>query len=166
MGQLELIVFDLDFTLWDCGGLWVDCTDFPFRKDSSGRIEDGSGRHLRLFEDVGDILDVVDHMDIPMALASRTEQPAWARNLLDLMGIRSRFAFEEIYPGSKVAHFQKLKIDSGVSFENMLFFDDENRNIVEVGDLGVNSVLVPNGLNSGLFEKGFENARIRQRPFE
>jgi magnesium-dependent phosphatase 1 len=61
-------------------------------------IVDSDGRILRLYEDVPEILDEIDHLGIPMALASRTEQPAWAQNLLELMEIRERFAYEEIYP--------------------------------------------------------------------
>lgn len=158
MAGVELIVFDLDFTLWDCGGLWVDCTDYPFRTDRNGKIIDRSGRHLRLFEEVPGILDEADRMGVPMALASRTEQPGWARSLLDLLGIRDRFTYEEIYPGSKVAHFQKLKCDSGVDFRQMLFFDDENRNIVEVGDLGVNAIGVPRGIDRRLFDAGLKSS--------
>lgn len=154
MEKPGLIVFDLDFTLWDCGGLWVDCTDYPFRKEKGGRILDRSGRHLRLFEDVPEILDEIDRMGIPMALASRTEQPRWARALLELLGIRTRFAFEEIYPGSKVSHFNRLRADSGLAYREMLFFDDEHRNIVEVGKLGVESISVGRGVNRQVFSEG------------
>ena len=71
------------------------------------------------------ILDWCDgrQIPIPMALASRTEQPTWARELIDLLEIQHRFAFAEIYPTSKLRHFRALQEDSGVVFERMLFFD-------------------------------------------
>jgi magnesium-dependent phosphatase 1 len=147
-----LIVFDLDFTLWDCGGLWVDCTSYPFRKREDGRIVDSDGKNLRLYEDVPEILDEIDHLGIPMALASRTEQPTWAQDLLDLMEIRERFAYEEIYPSSKTKHFSRIAAASGVELHEMWFFDDENRNIVEVGEMGVTCVEVRNGLTRAIFD--------------
>lgn len=150
----SLIVFDLDFTLWDCGGLWVDCTSPPYSRDSKGRIFDSSRREMRLYPDVPDILDEVEASGCPIAIASRTEQPSWARNLLDLMDCRQRFDFEEIFPSSKVAHFGNLHKSTGIPYTEMLFFDDENRNIVEVGELGVKCVEVRRGIDRAAFERG------------
>jgi magnesium-dependent phosphatase 1 len=87
-----------------------------------------------------------------MALASRTEQPTWAQDLLDLMEIRERFAYEEIYPSSKTKHFSRIAAASGVELHQMWFFDDENRNIVEVGEMGVTCVEVRNGLTRAIFD--------------
>lgn len=38
------------------------------------------------------------------------------------------FDFMEIYPGSKMTHFRKIREASGVEYEDMVFFDDEHRN--------------------------------------
>lgn len=154
MSVPKLIVFDLDFTLWDCGGLWVDCTSYPFATLPDGTIVDRENRRMRLYEEVTDILDHVDRLGIPMALASRTERPDWARDLLDRFEIRKRFAFEEIFPSSKVQHFSRLTADSGYEFEEMLFFDDEHRNIVDVGALGVKCVEVSRGVDDSSFRSG------------
>ncbi len=156
MASPQLVVFDLDFTLWDCGGLWVDCAAHPFRKNSQGQVIDSAGRVLKLYEDVKSILDWVDDRNLPMGLASRTEQPAWACNLLDLFAIRERFQFAEIYPGSKTTHFERLREDSGFDFTEMIFFDDESRNIAEVGALGVRSVQVCRGMSHHLFHSAMK----------
>lgn len=151
----KLVVFDLDFTLWDCGGLWVDCTSPPYRVDRDGRVIDRTGRTFRLYPDVLEILDELEsEHGCAIGLASRTEQPAWAREVLDLMGVRDRFAFEEIYPGSKLTHFAALAEASGFRHEEMLFFDDEHRNIAEVGELGVTCVQVHRGVDRAAFEAG------------
>ena len=147
----QLIVFDLDFTLWDCGGTWCDCLTPPFQI-RDGRVIDRTGRHVQLYEDVIDILDDCDARNIPIAVASRTEQPDWARQLLDLLGIRDRFAYEEIDPSSKLQHFAALQQSSAMDYPEMLFFDDERRNIEEVSDLGVLSILVPDGMHRHLFD--------------
>lgn len=155
--KFELVVFDLDFTLWDCGGTWCDCLSPPFARNSdlSGQfpgVIDSTGRPIRLYDDVSSLLDRCDHLGLTMALASRTEQPEWARQLLHLLGIADRFPFQEIYPTAKTKHFAELAKATGVNYEQMCFFDDEMRNIRDVGALGVTSVYVEDGLNQSLLE--------------
>ena len=88
---------------------------------------------------------------------ARALQP-WARELLDLLGIRNLFQYEEIYPGDKTAHFRALREQSGVPFSEMLFFDDERRNIDAVSALGVTCVHVTRGLDWCAFEGGMKKA--------
>lgn len=151
----ELIVFDLDFTLWDCGGTWCDCLSPPFLLKQS-EISDRSGRHIRFYADVISILDFCDSNGIVTALASRTERPDWAKELLDLLEATDRFAFSEIYPSSKLKHFASLQSRTEINYESMLFFDDEMRNIHEVSELGVTCVYVENGLTQEVFRHGLE----------
>lgn len=148
----KLIVFDLDFTLWDAGGVWCDCLKPPFRRELE-RVVDRNNAHVRLYDDVHWALDHIDQLGIDLGLASRTEQPTWARELLMLLGIRERFAWEEIYPSSKVRHFKALSEKTGYEFREILFFDDEPRNIVEVGALGVRAVQVDYGFSRDLLER-------------
>ena len=151
----ELIVFDLDFTLWDCGGTWCDCLSPPFKLREK-RIVDRGGRHVRFYSDVVSILDLCDERQVATALASRTEQPEWAKELLRLLDVMHRFAFSEIYPSSKLIHFASLFQSTGVAYDRMLFFDDEMRNIREVAELGVTSVFVEDGLTREVFDNGLE----------
>ncbi len=144
--NLELVVFDLDFTLWDAGGSWCDCLSPPFRR-AADRVVDRRGLDVRLYPDVMEIMEALDAAGIPMGLASRTGEPEWARELLELLGVAGRFGFEEIYPGAKPAHFDALRRDSGFDFGSMLFFDDESRNIRDVSALGVNCVEVHSGIS-------------------
>lgn len=158
----KLIVFDLDFTLWDCGGTWCDCLSPPFTV-RKGRIFDRGGRHVRLYDEVHSILDQCDSRGMPMALASRTEQPPWARELVDLLGISQRFAHSEIYPSSKLKHFSSLRATTEFEYESMLFFDDEMRNIREVSELGVTSVFVESGLSQEVFDQGLQRFSKKHR---
>jgi len=158
----RLVVFDLDFTLWDCGGVWCDCLSPPFQVRQQ-RIEDRTGRHVRLYDDVHAILNHCDDHAITLALASRTQQPSWARQLLEHLEVTHRFAFAEIYPSSKLRHFAALKEASGFAYEEMLFFDDEMRNIDEVGRLGVTSIYVRDGMTAELFQ-GSLDAFAAARP--
>lgn len=146
----RLIVFDLDFTLWDAGGTWCDQLTPPFQRNN-GRVLDRDGARVRLYQDVKGILDWCDAEGLDMALASRTYEPTTARRLLDLFEIRDRFAYEEIYPSSKDRHFKALEKQTGLAYEQMVFFDDEKRNIREVGQLGVTSVHVSDGVTWDVF---------------
>ena len=153
MKDPELVVFDLDFTLWDCDGTWCDCLDPPFKK-RAGQISDRQGRIVKLYDDVLEIMDCCDQNEWSMAVASRTEQPTWAQELMRLLQISHRFAHSEIYPSTKLKHFAALRKTSGIEYERMIFFDDERRNINEVGSLGVSCTHI----QSGLDRHGFQNA--------
>ena len=98
--NVDLVVFDLDFTLWDAGGTWCDHLSPPFKICSKG-VSDNRGRIVNLYSDAMEIFGTIEDNDIPMAIASRTEEPEWARHLLDLLGIRKKFKYEEIFPDSK-----------------------------------------------------------------
>ena len=157
MNQPSLIVFDLDLTLWECGGAtWCDCLSPPFERRRN-QIFDAVGNEIQLYDDVPSILDHLDDLGIPMALASRTHEPGWARELLQLFGIEHRFAFAEIYPEAKFSHFSSLRDDSGVAFDNMLFFDDERRNIRDINELGVTCVHVASGMTTSVLEYGLSD---------
>ena len=143
----KLVVFDLDFTLWDAGGTWCDCTNPPYKRVNN-HVVDSYGSEIVLYPDVKDILEDLKSRNVTMALASRTSAPSWARQLLKLFDIEDYFTYQEIYPSSKIAHFNQLQKDSGVPFEKMVFFDDEMRNIHDVGSLGVNAVFVDDGVSS------------------
>ncbi len=155
MSVPALIVFDLDFTLWDCGGTWCDCLTPPFQLRND-RVLDRNGRHVRLYDGIDDILNHCEQQSISYAIASRTEQPSWARELLDLLQISHRFAFAEIYPSSKLRHFASLRDSSGFDYHQMLFFDDEMRNIREVSELGVTSIFVEEGMTVELFHEALQ----------
>ena len=158
MNYPKLVVFDLDFTLWDCGGTYCDCLSPPFRKEAH-RVLDRRDYHVQIYSDVLAILESCEENGCSLALASRTEQPRWAEQLIDLLGIADWFEFREIYPSSKLRHFDALQTASQFRYEDMLFFDDERRNIHEVRGLGVTSIFVPNGMTQELWEAGLEEFR-------
>lgn len=88
--------------------------------------------------------------DTKFAVASRTKSVAWAHSLLKQFGLYDFFDYIEIFPGDKKQHFANLKEMSGISYEDMVFFDDSRDgkfgNCVPVSQLGVLSVHTPNGL--------------------
>ena len=85
-----------------------------------------------------------------MALASRTSAPKIAQQLLDHFEIARYFEHQEIYPGDKTVHFAKLQEATGIPYSEMIFFDDEQRNIEDVASLGVQVHLVTHGITRKL----------------
>ncbi|CAO1620303.1 unnamed protein product [Parajaminaea phylloscopi] len=174
----KMAVFDLDYTLWP---LWVDThVDTPLKRKGNAinKVIDRYGTTLSFFPHVASILFFCRRHGIKIAAASRTSAPTAARQALnglilleDKVGGGSSetprkawdlFDFTEIYPGSKLTHFRKLHADSGVAYEDCLFFDDESRN-AEVSKLGVQFVLVGHsGLDLGTFTRAVGEWRAKR----
>ncbi|XP_078607531.1 magnesium-dependent phosphatase 1-like [Branchiostoma floridae x Branchiostoma japonicum] len=157
----ELVVFDVDFTLWP---FWVDThVSPPFKKTSAGRVVDRYNYVLQGYEDVPEILDWMSRQGYTMAVASRTDAPQDMRAALKLLDWDKYFTYKEIYPGSKTHHFQRFHEQSGVPYSKMIFFDDEERNIYDLSRIGVLSILVSRGLTTQVLKDGLEQfARERK----
>ncbi len=142
---MEVFVFDLDFTIWNAGDTWCSETNPPYFWDK-GKLFDQSGRWIRLYPEVQDILEKLKSMNILVAIASRTHEPEKAIQLLQLFDIGKYFDIKEIYPGSKITHLKKIREQTRCPFDQIVFFDDEDRNIEDAKSLGIISVLINNGI--------------------
>ena len=151
----KLVVFDLDYTLWP---FWADTLyDSHYKSDGTGGVVGRRGAdRKKLYPDSRDILEILNKANVPIAAASRTDDPPMARNLLVLFDIDRYFSFKEIYPGSKVNHFKRFHKDSRVAYKDKIFFDDEERNIEEIALLGVTCVHVERGINKKTFFQGLK----------
>ncbi|KAL2343839.1 hypothetical protein Fmac_005124 [Flemingia macrophylla] len=139
----RLIVFDLDQTLW------------PFYCECRSKRDTPS-----LFPQTRGILHALKHQRVDVAIASKSPTPDIATTFLDKLSIRSMFVAEEIFYSwtHKTDHFQRIHSKTGVPYNSMLFFDDDNNNIKErqsqISKVGVTSILVGNGVNLGAFRDG------------
>ncbi|KAF1831949.1 magnesium-dependent phosphatase-1 [Decorospora gaudefroyi] len=165
----KIVVFDLDYTLWP---FWVDThVTGPLKAVEGGlKVKDRYGESYGFYNDVAGVLEALKHKNILIGAASRTHAPDLGREMLKLLMVpgssasASRaldyFVHLQIYPGSKTTHFERIQRESGVSFEEMLFFDDESRNKnVEV--LGVTMQLVRDGVTRDEIDKGVRSWRKR-----
>ncbi|CAL1285766.1 unnamed protein product, partial [Larinioides sclopetarius] len=89
----------------------------------------------------------------------KTEWPEGAKKLLKLFDWEKYFTYKEIYPGRKTTHFKRMQEASGISYSDMLFFDDEERNISDLRTIGVTSILVPDGVNKQILEEALQSFR-------
>nr|CAD7394900.1 unnamed protein product [Timema cristinae] len=125
-----------------------------FHSLSWNEVVDSRGEIIRYYPEVPEVLKKLANDGFILAVASRTSEIKGANQLLKLFDWDQYFKYKEIYPGSKVTHFNKIKKDSGVSFKDMIFFDDEQRNIRDLTQHGVVSILVKNGVNFKVIEEG------------
>lgn len=95
---------------------------------------------------------------IHVAIASRSPRKR-ARMLLDKLGLRSMFIAEEIFSSwtRKMEHFWKIEHKTGIPYESMLFFDDEDRNTRAVSRMGVTCISVENGVTLEALRQGLSN---------
>ncbi|KZM28793.1 Protein-tyrosine-phosphatase [Ascochyta rabiei] len=165
----KIMVFDLDYTLWP---FWVDThVTGPIKATEGGlKVKDRYGEAYGFYNDVGGVLVALKAKNILVGAASRTHAPDLGREMLRLLKIPSSsgsstraidyFDHLQIYPGSKTTHFERIHRDSGIEYEEMLFFDDESRNKnVEV--LGVTMKLVPRGVSRDVIDEGVRGWRKR-----
>ncbi|KAF0692263.1 Aste57867_16648 [Aphanomyces stellatus] len=177
----KLIVFDLDFTLWYRE--MYELAGPPFHRDTDGIVHACDGEAVHLFDDVHPILHEIAlspaFADTRVAVASSTEFPAWARECMGLILVhfqamsedekdqqRKRqlnataeplgklLHFQAIYPTNKRVHFKQLRDESGVEYEDMLFFDNESGNYQDISSIGVTSVYCPDGMTLDAWREG------------
>jgi len=142
---MQVFIFDLDFTIWNAGDTFCSETNPPFLWENDG-LFDRLGRLIWIYPDVIKILLELKKCHKIIAIASRTEKPAWANQLLQIFDIDKYFDIKEIYPGNKIEHLKNIQKKVNCPFDQIVFFDDEWRNIDDAKSLGVVSVKLDNGI--------------------
>mmetsp|Transcript_59585 Transcript_59585/g.111504 ORF Transcript_59585/g.111504 Transcript_59585/m.111504 type:complete len:182 (+) Transcript_59585:60-605(+) len=157
----HLIVFDLDACLWTPEMYELASAPSTYCSKRGGIM---AGRDtVSIFPGAMRVLQRLctdpAFSGIQIAVASSTTEPAFANKCLDefplLPGkvekVGDLVRYRQIYRGSKGAeHFPKLKEESGVSYDKMIFFDDctcvDNCGDVAARCPGVLCVRTPQGL--------------------
>lgn len=149
---LDLIVFDLDYTLWP---FYIEYCDKPLKKTET-HIVDACGQKIQPYPHSTSILQRLSGLGYKIGIASRTSAIKDADILVNLLDWKQYITYQEIYPTSKVQHFNEFKKQSGIPFERMLFFDDEERNVAEINRLGAVAILVDSGVSDSVVAEGLE----------
>ncbi|CAM6117130.1 unnamed protein product [Calypogeia fissa] len=136
-----LVVFDLDYTLWP---YFCECR-------SKNEIP-------VLYPQAKSAIQALKAKGVLVAVASRSPTADIARTFLNKLDLLPTFCCMEIYPSwsHKTDHLKKIHQKTGIPYTSMLFFDDEERNIQAVSQMGVKSVLVHNGVNLNALKEGLQ----------
>lgn len=188
----KLVIFDLDGCLWRpemyellyfSGGAGAPFTKSP-NYDTDHTLLTCKGEPVRLLGQVREIMQELycnpsKWVDTQIGISSRTDQPDWARELLQIFTIvkianekngngsseaEGCFTLEDVIQGpieiqsdSKISHFERISKRTGVAMEDMLFFDNERGNCCEVAKLGVVVAWVPDGVTKQMWDIAMEN---------
>lgn len=162
----KVVVFDLDGCLWapDMYMLWGGGAPFAVRDDRD--LDDTFGKRVHLLGDVRNILHqlstATEWEGVVVAVASCTDEPEWARECMRKFevgpagsgrSIIDCIDVEEIAKGNKQGHLRRIAEQTGVGLEEMVFFDNERPNCVDVAALGVSVAWVPDGVTAGAWEQ-------------
>ena len=177
MALPKLVALDLDGTVWhpDMYMLWGGGAPFKVSGDGTRRLLDKSGQRVELLGIAGHIIYEVKHEpkwtanDTKLAWVSTCDEPRWADECLrkfkaspygkqePLIPLKQLADDEHIYDaGTKQVHFKRLHRDTGVPFDQMIFYDNQMNNISSVSRLGVHCVYCPDGLTEHIWIKGLE----------
>ena len=117
------------------------------------------------------------YSEVKIAVASSSLEPSYSRACINGIEIIEDVKMKDIISYSqigregqltsrKTSHFRLLREQSGIAYEEMLFFDDCNWGD-HVGDLeqscGVVGIRTPNGLKLDEFHRGLEKYRNRRK---
>ncbi|CAD5117576.1 DgyrCDS6334 [Dimorphilus gyrociliatus] len=156
----QVIVFDLDYTLWP---FYVDCEVTPPFQVVKDVVLDRNKHEVKHYYEVLPVLEKLGNEGYELAIASRTGEVAGAKSLMNLFGWMPYFKEQniQIYPGDKKRHFDNIQRATKVPYNRMIFFDDEWRNIRSVSELGVTCVYVKKGISIAELKRGFEEYKLK-----
>jgi len=141
----------------------------PFQPMDGNRMKCNSGTSVvELLGDVAHVLEElhsnIEWKDTKIGISSRTDEPSWARELLQKFILpTSQVPLETVFTGpweisydSKIQHFERISSATGVPMESILFFDNEAGNCRSVSRQGVSVCHCPNGVTREAFDKAIE----------
>lgn len=178
----KLIALDLDHTLWPFTADYRSAIP-PYTKKEDGvygftKSQEGERfeEKINLFPDVPSILGEIYDSGIPIAYTSRNFQTDSVRSLLTLFTINSASenismidcirgnpVYFQVFMtrNAKTDHFTNIMSSSNIEPKDILFFDDESKNIESSTKLGICSILLNRitGLTKDEFVRGITEWR-------
>mmetsp|Transcript_9117 Transcript_9117/g.13724 ORF Transcript_9117/g.13724 Transcript_9117/m.13724 type:complete len:242 (+) Transcript_9117:65-790(+) len=147
----EMIVLDLDFTIWPTFFAehtlppYVCLDAVPEEYPSTVLCVDRSTRKprtLSLYSCVRSTISWCLQRGIRLSVCSRSSNYHGAEAILKCLGMWNVFECPQIYSGRKTLHFRNLRGCTNIPYSDILFFDDDQRNIKVCGGIGVTCTLV------------------------
>ncbi|KAF4674723.1 Programmed cell death protein 2 [Perkinsus chesapeaki] len=150
-------VFDLDDTVWE--GDVEFCYGPPF-KYQGGIVYSKGSPSLTLFKDIPVIMSWLVRHGVEIAYASKTAEPRWATQVLDLihpiqdqpgLSLKRVSAGEGWGWQNKQKHMREIRATTGLSYEECVFFDNLYSNCDDVSKLGTTCGYCPQGMTITVF---------------
>ena len=187
-GILRLVVFDLDFTVWqpEMYELMSRPRLVQTPKDVCPRVRqeatttsenmilvDKEKTPIRVFEGAAYALQEINRLrsdghNIHAAVASRTDQPDWAHVCMKHLKLPDGTTLSDCFQDrieidclrDKTHHITQLQKKTGIPLEEMCFFDNEHWNIECVRKIGVLSIYTPDGMTRSAWKDALKTFRM------
>lgn len=165
-----LVVFDCDFTLWRRPRFQRGPPFTAIEGGLSG-VEGADGKVLDLYPAARSALSRLAAAGVPTGLVSRTHREPWLHEWIELLSVPSSIEGASgsltvaaalgggpvvVADGVKSHHLREACRRTGVSFRDVLYFDDAARDVAAGRALGTLGVHCPGrvGLTDSLFQQG------------
>ena len=173
-GILRLVVFDLDYTVWQPEmyqlygsprlarvpkGLCPIVRQESMTTSDDMILVDKEKTPIRVFEGAAYALQEINRLrsdghDIHAAVASRTDQEEWAHTCMKHLQLPDGTTLSDCFQDrieidcmrDKTHHIRRLEKKTGIPLHEMCFFDNEHWNIECVRKIGVLSLYTPDGM--------------------
>lgn len=129
----EMIVFDLDRTIWP---FEID-KDVNNQFERLGAVENGTNKDVEAFSEAIQALDYLQREGYFLAVISQEKQTKASEYLMELCDLERFFNFQILKFQPKVKAFESLHSLSNVEYEDMLYFDDDLEGTKPLLDLNV-----------------------------
>jgi len=149
------VLFDLDMTCW-AWTMAIESHGPPYTAFANDvGATDCAGKRLRLCKDVPEIFRILHAAKIPIVLCSRSCVPNWCKEFIANCPLDPKndpnLKFGDVIHSSsvirgglkKTKHLKEIRAAIDVPFQQLLFFDDDERNCDEGRRLGVRCMQVP-----------------------
>ena len=137
----KVFVFDLDGCCWDPEMYELWGGGAPFKENKDGTLTDKRGTRVHLLGDVKNILYELKtdpkYSDSIVAVASTCDEPKWARECIKKFSVGGDLKMFDVFQENvteiykaygKDNHMRAIAEKTGVSLEDMIFFDNQTNN--------------------------------------
>lgn len=151
----KLIVFDTDYTLWPFN-FYYDVMP-PVRNGTIRKTAvDKNNKTLKPYPDVPIIFKTLYKLKYKIGVATRGFMNRRYLSILRYTELMKYISYQQCYALSQRRNLHLIQRESGVDFNEMLYFDDEITGCIDASDLNLTAILVFDGMNMATLNKGFE----------
>ena len=160
----KLCVVDLDRTVWSSHN--AASTQPPYRLNTDSEVRDAHGETIRMHADTLQVMKALKGAKCRLGIASLNNNHERCCQLLAALGILSLFdaPLIKIRAGhGKKDHLSEIQACSGVTYRDMIFFDDLKANVNTASRLGITAVQVSALLSVQMLQKALNEHAAAQR---